>query len=445
MSLKNAAPCLAAVQNSWDQEHMIQSAAALEPFSTIDLNDLQDFTNEMNLPVELMDTSDPTVAFNDEGDLKEWITPADDKTSGQIFQVKPESDLQTPTVEFSSPTDFSELFNIANQDEEVIADFVVPVVEREANLDATWDLQSPPTGVLFSANPLAACNPLEAEGRELPKMPKKPRKPLFLDIGAANAVPVKMEETTVPDPLANLDTPAVANFLDQNKDEFDLLDFIADTDRPVNDPAFKSLLENTGPKMPNVEVEVPGTGKKFEIKPLEAVFEEQPAKRGRGRPRLPRTTEIAGARYVLNQRELFSQSFNEQILIFPLSSRPRGRPPGSGKRQLLDHSYGGASSSNLSDDDVKDIKYRRMRDLNNAASKRCRQKRRQKFDSLEQEEQILRVKNQNLKMKYRKMKELVDELKKRFLNQVANPKPAPKPAPTVIDLGEILRQENIQL
>ena len=89
-------------------------------------------------------------------------------------------------------------------------------------------------------------------------------------------------------------------------------------------------------------------------------------KRGRGRPRLPKP-EVEPPRYYLENISHFDIDLNK------LSSnrRPRGRPPT-------------ASTVAVLREDSSD-KYRRMRDLNNAASKRCRLNRKRKMGDMEAE------------------------------------------------------------
>jgi hypothetical protein len=89
---------------------------------------------------------------------------------------------------------------------------------------------------------------------------------------------------------------------------------------------------------------------------------------------------------------------------------------------MADHhnySNGGASNSNMT---TNERRYRRMRDLNNVASQRCRLKRKQKaqssFDDLKKEEE----KNRELSMKVRLLEEQVAALKKHFINKISNPR-----------------------
>lgn len=95
-------------------------------------------------------------------------------------------------------------------------------------------------------------------------------------------------------------------------------------------------------------------------------------KRGRGRPRLPKP-EVEPPR------------------------RPRGRPPT-------------ASTVAVLREDSTD-KYRRMRDLNNAASKRCRMNRKRKMGAMEKEEEELKEKNMRLQIQVHQLEKTVEKVK----------------------------------
>lgn len=128
-----------------------------------------------------------------------------------------------------------------------------------------------------------------------------------------------------------------------------------------------------------------------------------------------------------------SSAFNStpvEIKVEVIQKKPRGRPPREGPRQITpkpapavkdrrtdtDHVYMGVVHDNKDDQ-----RYRRMRDLNNDASKRCRQNRKTKFAVLEMEKDQLLVKNSELKFKVKKMEEIVAALKKKFISDIANP------------------------
>jgi hypothetical protein len=128
----------------------------------------------------------------------------------------------------------------------------------------------------------------------------------------------------------------------------------------------------------------------------EVVVASEKKRKGPGRPKKPRTVE--------------------QVV------KTKGPGPGRPKVvHLPDHhnySNGGASKSSTSSVEKR---YRRMRDLNNVASQRCRLKRKEKmnsaFDELKQEEE----RNKELQMRVRVLEDQVQALKSRFINKIANP------------------------
>jgi len=68
-----------------------------------------------------------------------------------------------------------------------------------------------------------------------------------------------------------------------------------------------------------------------------------------------------------------------------------------------------------SETDVKENKYRRMRDLNNAASKRCRLNRKRKFDDLEMQVDQEESRNTILKTRVQVLEEQVEKFKKAII------------------------------
>ena len=79
------------------------------------------------------------------------------------------------------------------------------------------------------------------------------------------------------------------------------------------------------------------------------------------------------------------------------------------------------SASGLTDDEVSALKYRRMRDLNNVASKRCRENRRIKMEKSETELKDLLEKNIHLKETVNLLETKVSKLKTIFLSRMSNP------------------------
>jgi len=133
--------------------------------------------------------------------------------------------------------------------------------------------------------------------------------------------------------------------------------------------------------------------------------------------------------------------------------RGRGRPPRPPGRAITpavvrgrivseEPDIGGASTDgNLTDAEITDLRYRRMRDLNNEASKRCRENRKRKNQQLEEEAEQLMLKNARLKERLKKLERTVLKAKNfyiRHLSQVPVDRSLPwstGPAETV--LGEI--------
>merc|ERR1712223_1469507 len=116
-----------------------------------------------------------------------------------------------------------------------------------------------------------------------------------------------------------------------------------------------------------------------------------PAKRPRGRPRLPRSEDT-------------------------LPRRPRGRPATAPE-------YANVSEiENMSGPQKKEAKYRRMRDLNNAASKRCRVNRKRKFEEMETEVQREEARNAKLKIQMEALETQVDNFKKMIIDMIKTKK-----------------------
>jgi len=129
--------------------------------------------------------------------------------------------------------------------------------------------------------------------------------------------------------------------------------------------------------------------------------------------------------------------FEESIQSPPNApKRKRGRPctdlpteitpklprmPGGRNASDSEYAYVSDCGDILTDDEVSALKYRRMRDLNNIASKRCRQTRKAKLAKNEEELQKLIEKNIELKTIVTKMEAKVKELKNKFLAEVTNP------------------------
>lgn len=86
--------------------------------------------------------------------------------------------------------------------------------------------------------------------------------------------------------------------------------------------------------------------------------------------------------------------------------------------------------ANMSEAEISDLKYRRMRDLNNEASKRCREKRKMKFQELVNERDIEFEKNGQLREKLESMMHEVENLKEYLTKNWIAPNVAPTLANT---------------
>merc|ERR1719291_508938 len=129
-----------------------------------------------------------------------------------------------------------------------------------------------------------------------------------------------------------------------------------------------------------------------------------PVKRGRGRPRLIKTEPDP-------------------------PKRPRGRPATAPEYAQVD-AY---DSSNFSNDLSEDEKqYRRMRDLNNAASKRCRVGRKRKAEEDQQEADELGTRNLVLKSQVEILESQVKEFKALVFQMIKKQKASTIPAPAKV-------------
>lgn len=107
--------------------------------------------------------------------------------------------------------------------------------------------------------------------------------------------------------------------------------------------------------------------------------------------------------------------------------RKRGRParetplPITPKLPRLNPHSDSDSCGGLTDSEVSALKYRRMRDLNNEASKRCRQSRKERLTIQEVQVKELQIKNEKLKKIIGQMEQKIRILKSKILTDVSNP------------------------
>jgi len=101
-------------------------------------------------------------------------------------------------------------------------------------------------------------------------------------------------------------------------------------------------------------------------------------------------------------------------------SRKRGRPAlPSGVRSITPHPSTTATADDLTEDEASAQKFRRMRDLNNEASRRCRENRKLKQEEAERELKELMVINQERRRMVAEMERQVQEMKARILQDVS--------------------------
>lgn len=119
------------------------------------------------------------------------------------------------------------------------------------------------------------------------------------------------------------------------------------------------------------------------------------------------------------------------------SKRKRGRPAlplGSRtitprvNRLLASGDESTDTTGNLTDHDIENLRYRRMRDLNNEASKRCRESRKRKFDELERERDTELQRNMDLKKRFKSLEQAVAKLKQYYVANLARGGCPPDPS-----------------
>jgi hypothetical protein len=166
------------------------------------------------------------------------------------------------------------------------------------------------------------------------------------------------------------------------------------------EPEVESTIKFEDYAIPSTSRGFPTSGGTVEVKeePMDVDVKPDPLelinKRGRGRPRVPRTP----------------------ALVEP-ARRPRGRPPSTpmyAQVEKLDYE----SSSAMSSEEQKDFRYKRMRELNNAASKRCRINRKRKFEDMEEEQTLQAARNIELKNKVAELESQVSKFKTAIFDMI---------------------------
>merc|ERR1711899_495816 len=319
--------------------------------------------------------------------------------------------------------------------DKVIAEALIPVVDnsRESNMDDdiffSWGADSLMNSEVDMShdpmNPMTMVNPVEVEGKEFVIKEVESENTTncstttddqSVTMQESNGVEV-ISEKDVDDIVKDLDEEFLASILQdvelgpenhmiQNDvpaaQEPDLLNMVIDDSIGMESMAefFSSQPECSTVNLQDINVsnqsEVISSNSidasDEQLNSVESTPMHTPVRRGPGRPKKPRTTE----RVV----------------------RPRGRPARIHTENTNEHHNYSNDSSSMS---TAERRYRRMRDLNNIASQRCRLKRKSKMqnalDELKEEEN----RNKELSMKVRILEEQVKALKQHFITKISNP------------------------
>jgi len=323
-----------------------------------------------------------------------------------LFVTKPDySTLNTPVmtpVLSNTPENESPLTKMLKT--EGITELTLPVVYEDPNpttvpvdnmfpaeFDQLWQLTSSPS---FCPDPFQCVNPRDAEGIQVPDFEIDEGIDVmeefsFSPMLAANAgfENTDLIPATIEDGMANMTVDQRSLQTEPEAMEFDLLQFVVDETIAADTALpFQTIKEEDVDNTPEIAEPLPSTSAQADLVQTYTVEVTTVKKKGRGRP--PKTTPG---------------------LITP---RP-GRTTGSSRSS--DHIYVVRS------EDRDTQRYRRMRDLNNEASRRCRQNRKSKFFQLEIEREQLEKKNKALKFKLQKMEEIVSTLKQKFISDISNP------------------------
>jgi len=385
--------------------------------------------------------ADETNCTNTETDTIDYYT---DKDSHQGSNQQPGRQLMNSNPFLS---DFNSLelindidsFNTVSTQEDpekdkVIAEAYIPVVDnnKKPNMDDdiffSWGAESLMNcDVPMSddpMNPMTMVNPVEVEGRNFAVDEMESESATNSSIITENQPASTQEaagdevvtEKEMEDIVKNLDDEFIASILQDieitndartnlndvpAEEETDLLKMVMDDSIGTEtmaqfcssqpDCLTVNLLDINVPNESNVaQLASVGESEK-ETASVETTPVTTPARRGPGRPRKPRTECVAKRRGRPAKVYTSSENTNEH------------------------HNYDSSSTS------TAERRYRRMRDLNNVASQRCRLKRKLKMQNAIDELQLSEEKNTELKMKVRILEEQVKTLKKHFINKISNP------------------------
>ena len=387
--------------------------------------------------------ADETNCTNTETDTIDYYT---DKDSHQGLNQQPGRQLMNSNPFLS---DFNSLelindidsFNTVSTQEDpekdkVIAEAYIPVVDnKKPNMDDdiffSWGAESLMNcDVPMSddpMNPMTMVNPVEVEGRNFSADERESENSTNSSTMTENH-PASMQEAAgdevvtekeMDDIVKNLDDEFIASILQDIEITNDASTNLNDTPAVEETDLLKMVMDDSigtetmaqfYSSQPDcltvnlLDINVPNDSKVAQLTSVGESEEEPasvetttvattPARRGPGRPRKARTERVV---------------------------RPRGRPARvhtSSENTSEHHNYSNDSSSMS----TAERRYRRMRDLNNIASQRCRLKRKSKMQNAIDELKLSEEKNTELKMKVRILEEQVKTLKKHFIDKISNP------------------------
>ncbi len=270
---------------------------------------------------------------------------------------------------------------------EVVFEVDLPVIgDINADFNSQWANQ-----VQNNVDQLHCVNPFDVEG-------KKPIK--------KNLPKITMPTSNKAEPA--LDTPTVEETL-KDVQGFDLLEYVTNTELPVEDPEFLALIAS----------ETPTTSSDLNTIDVAAIKSEPEVEDDSDDEDYLPVASTSKASVAKTTRCVSKQSNIDDVYSLKNSllnrKRGRGRPPAASKAKVA------KVAEDANEDCVKEQKYRRMRDLNNLASKRCRQNRKRKLEAVEEEEHRLKIRNGELKMRCRHLEDLVGKMKRQFIAKVTNP------------------------
>merc|ERR1712038_2124118 len=440
---------LSQVQDITQKQIVIVDANNISQFQFADAEskNLNPARNQLAYQLVANDLIDAEKALTDETNCTntDTIVHYTDNDSLQALKLQPGRQLMNSDP-FMSNLNSLELINdidtfntvstqVDPEKDKVIAEALIPVVDnnKETNMDDdiifSWGAESLMNSEVDMSqdpmNPMTMVNPAEVEGKEFAIEEIESENTTncstttddqSVSMQESNGVEV-VSEKDVDDIVKDLDEEFLAsilqdvelgqeNHMTQNDvpaaQEPDLLNMVIDDSIGMETMAefFSSQPECSTVNLQDINVS--NQSELISSNSIDASDEQlnsvesrsilTPVRRGPGRPKKPRTTE----RVV----------------------RPRGRPARIHIENANEHHNYSNDSSSMS---TAERRYRRMRDLNNIASQRCRLKRKSKMQNALEELKEEENKNNELSMKVRILEEQVKALKQHFITKISNP------------------------